>query len=68
MAAGSAVVIWQMLVLFSLQKVLYSLWTLINILQFFIFIGLWQVVYPDVTGVIMIEIKRISNGEFLEGL
>ena len=38
---GSSIIIWQIIMLFCLQKIIFSLWILINILQFYCYIALW---------------------------
>ena len=65
---GGTIMIWQIIMLFLLQKVIFSLWHLINILQFFVYIALWQINYPRLTSVILMELRKIALGEFLEEL
>ena len=54
---GGTIVIWQIIMLFLLQKVIFSLWHLINMLQFFVYIALWQINYPRLTSVILMELR-----------
>ena len=44
---GAAVTIWELLTILVFKKVLFSMWVLILILQFFVYIGTWQIRYPN---------------------
>ena len=44
---GAAVTIWELLIIFVFKKALFSMWVLILILQFFVYIGTWQIRYPN---------------------
>ena len=44
---GAAVTIWELLIILVFKKVLFSMWVLILILQFFVYIGTWQIRYPN---------------------
>ena len=47
---------------------LFSLWILINILQFFVYIALWQITFPDLTRTILLGLRRVAMGEFMDDL
>ena len=65
---GIAVTIWEIVMLFFFKKILFSLWLLILMLQFFVFIALWQVRYPPNTRFLLFELRRIVLGEFMDDL
>ena len=44
------------------------MWPLINAVQFFTFMTYWKITYPKSLGFILFELKRISMGEFIDGL
>ena len=39
--------IWELLIILVFKNVLFSMWVLILILQFFVYIGTWQIRYPN---------------------
>ena len=44
------------------------MWTLINVLQFFVYLGMWQIQYPRLSALILKEFRRIANGEIIDDL
>ena len=54
--------------LFTLQKALFSLWTLILTLQFLTYIAAWQIRYPPMMRMILYKLRVITLGEFLDDL
>ena len=44
------------------------MWVLLNNIQLFIFIGMWQVSWPDFSNTVLLELKRIALGEFFDDL
>lgn len=65
---GIATSIWEVVMLFFFKKILFSLWILILMLQFFVFMALWQVRYPPNTRFLLFELRRIVLGEFMDDL
>ena len=65
---GGALAIWQIIMFLCLQKLMFSMWILVHILQHYVFIAMWQINYPSLTQVVFKELRRIALGEFLEGL
>ena len=60
--------ILEILLLFFLQKAIFSLWNLILTLQFLTFIAVWQIRYPPITRFILFKLRVITRGEFLDDL
>ena len=60
--------ILELVICLSISKSLNSMWPLINTIQFVVFIAMWKIKYPNNLRFIMHELKRISMGEFLDGL
>ena len=58
--------IWELVIIFLFKKVLFSMWVLILILQFFVYIATWQVRYPSILTFILYELKRIALCEFMD--
>lgn len=54
--------------LFVLGKALHQMWILINVLQFFVFMSMWQINYPMLTYIILNELRRIALGELVDDL
>ena len=54
--------------LFFFQKTLFSMWVLILTLQFFVFIAVWNIRYPNITRLVLFELRKISLGEFVDDL
>ena len=44
------------------------MWVLLNNFQLFIFIGMWQVSWPDFSNTVLKELKRIALGEFFDDI
>lgn len=44
------------------------MWVLINAAQFLVYIGMWSINYSTGIAVLVKEIKRIFQGEYLEDL
>lgn len=65
---GIGLSIWQIIICLVLNKVINSMWILINAAQFLVYIGMWQINYSTRIGVLVKEIKRIFLGEYLEDL
>lgn len=53
---------------FAFEKVLSFMWILINALQLIVFLGIWQILYPDFLKVALSELKRVSWGEYFDDL
>lgn len=60
--------ILEMLLLFFLQKAIFSLWNLIMTMQFLTFIAVWQIRYPPMTRFILFKLRVITLGEFFDDL
>ena len=58
--------ILQIVLIFSLNKTLTSMWVLLNNLQFFIFIGQWQIRYPKFIQAIFDEMTKIALGQYFD--
>ena len=58
--------ILQLVLIFSLNKTLTSMWVLLNNLQFFIFIGQWQIRYPSYCQTIFDEMTKIALGQYFD--
>ena len=58
--------ILQIVLIFSLNKTLTSMWVLLNNLQFFIFIGQWQIRYPKYCQAIFDEMTKIALGQYFD--
>lgn len=58
----------EVLIIFVFKKVLFSMWVLILILQFFVYIAVWQVRYPKLLTFIFYELKKIALGEFMDDI
>ena len=65
---GIATSIWEIVMLFFFKKILFSLWVLILMLQFFVFMADWQVRYPPKIRFLLFELKRIVLGEFMDDI
>ena len=53
---------------FTFGKVLSFMWILINALQLIVFMGIWQILYPDFLQVALAELRRVSWGEYFDDL
>ena len=49
-------------------KFLTFMWILINAVQILVFLGIWQILYPDFIKVVLSELRRVSWGEYLDDL
>ena len=58
----------EVMIIFVFKKVLFSMWVLILILQFFVYIAVWQVRYPKILTFIFFELKKIALGEFMDDI
>ena len=67
-AAGASLSIWEILAFTVMNKSLHSVWILVETLQFFAFLSMWQIVYEPVTKVVLEELKRIVLGEYMDDL
>ena len=67
-AVGGAVAIWQVIMLIALGKALHSMWILINTLQLFVYISLWQIKFPGFSRPILFELRRMALGELIDDL
>ena len=65
---GGALAIWQIIILLVANKVLKKVWLLINCLQFFVYIAIWQVNYPKFIKLLITELRRTTLGEFMDDL
>ena len=65
---GTSLVLWQIAVCFIAGKALHKMWPLINILQFYVYIGMWQVTYTMHCSVVFRELRRVALGEFMDDL
>ena len=50
------------------NKVLKKVWLLINCLQFFVYIAIWQINYPNLIKLVVTELRRLTLGEFMDDL
>ena len=66
--AGVALSVWQLGLFFLMNKSISSMWILIHTLQFLVFIGRWQINYPDPVKAIFSQLGRIAFGEYLDGI
>lgn len=44
------------------------MWVLILTLQYFVFIAVWNIRYPNITRFMLYELRKISLGEFFDDL
>ena len=65
---GGALAIWQIMVLLVANKLLKKVWLLINCLQFFVYIAIWQINYPKIIKLLVTELRRLALGEFMDDL
>ena len=63
---GVSITLIEFIVCLFLSKSLFSMWALINTLQFMIYIGKWMIVYPDVIDIVLSELSRITQNEFVD--
>ena len=54
--------------LFILQRVIFSMWSLILILQFFAYIAVWKINFPVNLSFAFYSLRIITLGEFLDDL
>ena len=67
-AVGATLAVWQIIIFVFANKMLTSMWILVNSTQYFVFIALWQVSYSKLIKVVNKEIRRVSLGEYLNDL
>ena len=67
-AVGATLAVWQIIIFVFANKMLTSMWILVNSTQYFVFIALWQVSYSKLVKVVNKEIRRVSLGEYLSDL
>ena len=67
-AAGLSYCILELIVCFSLNKSLTSMWILVNTSQFLAFISMWLIQLPTYTRLMLNEFRRIYLGEFIDDL
>lgn len=65
---GVAASIWEIVILFSLNKALFSMWILIHVLQFYVYMSMWMSQYPAETRFLLMELRKIALGEFMDDL
>ena len=65
-SVGSVFTVWEFVACLLLNKTLLSMWSLINNLQFLVYIGQWQINYTDLYSQIIQELGRITLGQFFE--
>ena len=53
---------------FAFGRLLSFMWILINALQLIVFMGIWQILYPDFLKVVLAELRRVSWGEYFDDL
>ena len=58
----------EIIALFGLGKTINSMWILLNALQFLVYIYMWNVRVSPICKVILVELKRITMGEYLDDL
>ena len=73
MAATAATVgifatVIELIMCFVLGKALEAMWALIYVMQFLVYIGMWQINYPKRLQFFFMELKRIALGEFVDDL
>ena len=61
-AVGATLAIWQILIFVIANKLLTSVWILVNTTQYFVFIALWQAEYPPLIKIVNKEIRRVALG------
>ena len=54
--------------MFALGKALHSMWVLINVLQFLVYISMWQIRYPTLIKFLLFQMRKIALGEFMDDL
>ena len=65
---GGGLAIWQIAIFLVLNKVLKKMWLLINCFQFFVYIAIWQINYPPLFKLVLVELRRTALGEFMDDL
>ena len=65
---GVAISFWQVILFFSLGKALKSMWSLLNAMQFIIYISLWNIKVEGDLRIVLKELKRIAFGEFIDDI
>ena len=63
---GVSVTLIEIILIFSAKNIIFSMWTLVLTLQFFVFIAKWQISYPHRVRFILHEFRRMVLGEFLD--
>ena len=67
-SVGVGLSIGEIIACFAFSRVLSLMWILINALQLIVFLGIWQILYPNFLKVILFELKRVSWGEFFDDI
>ena len=67
-AVGVTLSLGEIIACFASGKMLTFMWILINAVQILVFLGIWQILYPDFIKVVLSELRRVSWGEYLDDL
>ena len=67
-AVGVTLSLGEIIACFASGKMLTFMWVLINAVQILVFLGIWQILYPDFIKVVLSELRRVSWGEYLDDL
>ena len=60
--------VFELVMCFILGKALEAMWTLIYAMQFLVYIGMWNIKYPNHLKFFFAELKRIALGEFVDDI
>ena len=67
-AVGVTLSLGEIIACFASGKMLTFMWVLINAVQILVFLGIWQILYPDFIKIVLSELRRVSWGEYLDDL
>ena len=65
---GIVASLWELALIIGLKQAIFAVWILILILQFFVYISMWQIRLPKTASLLLFELRRIVLGEFMEDI
>ena len=65
---GIVASLWELALIIGLKQAIFAVWILILVLQFLVYIAIWQIRFPPSTNLLLFELRRIVLGEFMEDL
>eukprot|EP00353_Schmidingerella_taraikaensis_P012373 CAMPEP_0185571574 /NCGR_PEP_ID=MMETSP0434-20130131/3613_1 /TAXON_ID=626734 ORGANISM="Favella taraikaensis, Strain Fe Narragansett Bay" /NCGR_SAMPLE_ID=MMETSP0434 /ASSEMBLY_ACC=CAM_ASM_000379 /LENGTH=362 /DNA_ID=CAMNT_0028187075 /DNA_START=218 /DNA_END=1303 /DNA_ORIENTATION=+ len=55
-------------ILLAFNKVLTSMWIFILTLQFLLYIAIWKINLPEITRIVLFELRKVALGEFFDNI